>query len=179
MLLLPGVLYLFMGSELADIVEIGPVVEAFVVLIVIPLALAWALQAWAARRPAGQKVSDAATTTMVPLMAATLFVVVASQVPKLGDSLADVAAVIPFYAAFLIVMSFAGKAVARLFRLDAPASRAVVFTGATRNSLVVLPLALALPDALSVAAVVVVTQTLVEVLGMVAYVRLVPRLVPR
>lgn len=60
----------------------------------------------------------------------------------------------------------------------APASRAVVFTGATRNSLVVLPLALALPDALSVAAVVVVAQTLVEVLGMVAYVRLVPSLVP-
>ncbi|MFD9520745.1 arsenic resistance protein [Streptomyces sp. NPDC059979] len=178
MLLLPGFLYLFMGSELADIVEVGPFVEAFLVLIAIPLALAWTVQAWAARRPAGQKVSDAATTTMVPLMAATLFVVVASQVPKLGDSLADVAAVIPFYAAFLIVMAFAGKAVARMFRLDAAASRAVVFTGATRNSLVVLPLALALPDALSVAAVVVVTQTLVEVLGMVAYVRLVPRLIP-
>ncbi|MFH9295800.1 arsenic resistance protein [Streptomyces sp. NPDC017520] len=177
MLLLPGFLYLFMGSQLADIVEVGPFVEAFLILIVIPLALAWALQAWAGRRPAGQKVADAATTTMVPLMAATLFVVVASQVPKLGDSLTDVAAVIPFYAVFLIVMAFAGKAVARLFRLDAPASRAVVFTGATRNSLVVLPLALALPDALSVAAVVVVTQTLVEVIGMVAYVRLVPRLV--
>ncbi|MFE7358054.1 bile acid:sodium symporter [Streptomyces sp. NPDC057543] len=177
MLLLPGFLYLFMGSELADIVEVGPFVEAFLVLIVIPLALAWTLQAWAARRPAGQKVADAATMTMVPLMAATLFVVVASQVPKLGDSLGDVAAAIPYYAAFLIVMAFAGKAVARLFRLDAPASRAVVFTGATRNSLVVLPLALALPDALSVAAVVVVAQTLVEVLGMVAYVRLVPRLV--
>ncbi|MET8747452.1 bile acid:sodium symporter [Streptomyces sp. NPDC004728] len=178
MLLLPGFLYLFMGSELADIVEIGPFVEAFVVLIVIPLALAWALQAWAGRRPVGQKVSGAATTTMVPLMAATLLVVVASQVPKLGDSLTDVAAVIPFYVAFLIVMSFAGKTVAHLFRLDAPASRAIVFTGATRNSLVVLPLALALPDGLSVAAVVVVTQTLVEVLGMVAYVRLVPSLVP-
>ncbi|MEK9518250.1 bile acid:sodium symporter [Streptomyces venezuelae] len=178
MLLLPGFLYLFMGSELADIVEAGPFVDAFLILIVIPLALAWTLQAWAARRPSGQKVSDAATTTMVPLMAATLFVVVASQIPKLGDSLTDVAAVIPFYAGFLALMAFAGKAVARLFRLDAPASRAVVFTGATRNSLVVLPLALALPDTLSVAAVVVVTQTLVEVLGMVAYVRLVPRLIP-
>ncbi|MFG2683083.1 arsenic resistance protein [Streptomyces sp. NPDC048392] len=178
MLLLPGFLYLFMGSELADIVEIGPFVEAFIVLIVIPLALAWGLQAWAARRPAGQKVSDAATTTMVPLMAATLLVVVASQVPKLGDRLADVAVVVPFYAAFLVVMAFAGKTVARLFRLDPPASRAIVFTGSTRNSLVVLPLALALPGDLAVAAVVVVTQTLVEVLGMVAYVRIVPRLVP-
>lgn len=178
MVLLPGLLYLFMGSELADVVETGPFVEAFLVLIVIPLALAWAVQSWAARRPAGQRVSDGASTTMVPLMAATLLTVVASQVPKLDDSLADVAAVIPFYAAFLIVMAFAGKAVARLFRLGAPASRAIVFTGATRNSLVVLPLALALPDSLAVAAVVVVTQTLVEVLGMVAFVRLVPRLVP-
>ncbi|MCZ4125545.1 arsenic resistance protein [Streptomyces sp. H39-S7] len=163
MLLLPAFLYWFMGSELADIVEVGPFVKAFLVLIVIPLALSWALQAWAARRPAGRKVSDVATTTMVPLMAATLLVVAASQVPKLGDSLADVVAVIPFYVAFLIVMAFAGKAVARLFRLDAPAGRAVVFTGATRNSLVVLPLALALPDALSVDA---------------ANDRLVPRLVP-
>lgn len=40
----------------------------------------------------------------------------------------------------------------------------------------VLPLALALPDALAIAAVVVVTQTLVELVGMVIYVRAVPRL---
>ncbi|MGB7363451.1 MAG: arsenic resistance protein, partial [Rhodococcus sp. (in: high G+C Gram-positive bacteria)] len=59
-----------------------------------------------------------------------------------------------------------------------PATRALVFSGATRNSLVVLPLALALPPALSLAAVVVVTQTLVELIGMVLYVRYVPRLVP-
>ncbi|KUO16215.1 arsenic resistance protein [Streptomyces dysideae] len=178
MALLPVFLYLFMGSELADIVEAGPFLEAFLVLIVFPLALAWALQAWAARRPAGQKVSDAATTTMVSLMAATLLVVVASQIPRLDDSLGDVVAVVPFYVVFLVAMAIAGKAVARLFRLDAPAGRAIVFSGATRNSLVVLPLALALPDALAVAAVVVVTQTLVEVIGMVTYVRLVPRLVP-
>ncbi|MFJ4099852.1 arsenic resistance protein [Amycolatopsis japonica] len=178
MVLLPGFLYLFMGSELADIVETGPFVEAFLVLIVIPLALAWITQAWAARGRPGRAVTAAANTTMVPLMAATLLIVVASQVPKLGGSLGDVAAVLPFYVAFLVVMAFAGWAVARVFRLDVPAARAIVFTGATRNSLVVLPLALALPDRLAVAAVVVVAQTLVEVLGMVAYVRIVPRLVP-
>ncbi|WP_435975385.1 bile acid:sodium symporter [Streptomyces sp. Qhu_M48] len=178
MLLLPGFLYLFLGAGPADVVEAGPFLDAFLVLIVVPLALAWALQAWAARRPAGRRVSAAASATMVPLMAATLLTVVASQVPELGDNLTDVAGVLPFYAAFLVIMAFAGRGVARLFRLDVPAGRAVVFTGATRNSLVVLPLALALPDTLAVAAVVVVTQTLVELLGMVVYVRLVPRLVP-
>ncbi|MGW4801749.1 arsenic resistance protein, partial [Nonomuraea sp. NPDC004297] len=104
--------------------------------------------------------------------------VVASQVPKLDGNLAAVAGVVPFYVLFLAMMAVAGLAVARLFRLDVPASRAIVFTGATRNSLVVLPLALALPDGLAVAAVVVVTQTLVEVVGMVVCVRVVPRLLP-
>ncbi|MGW1816488.1 arsenic resistance protein [Streptomyces sp. NPDC002125] len=178
MILLPLYLFLFMGSGLADVVEPGPFLEAFLLLIVIPLALAWLTQAWAARRTAGRKAADAMGTTMVPLMAATLLTVVASQIPKLGDSLADVGRVVPFYVLFLLVMAFAGRAVARLFRLDAPDGRAVVFTGATRNSLVVLPLALALPDSLAVAAVVVVTQTLVEVIGMVVYVQAVPRLLP-
>jgi len=167
-----------MGSDLADIVEAGPFVEAFAVLIALPLTLAWLTQAWAARRPAGRRTADAAGTAMVPLMAATLATVVASQVPKVDDSVGDVARVVPFYVLFLAAMAFAGLGVARLFRLDVPASRAIVFTGATRNSLVVLPLALALPDRLAAAAVVVVAQTLVEVVGMVVYVRLVPRLLP-
>jgi ACR3 family arsenite transporter len=52
-----------------------------------------------------------------------------------------------------------------------------VFSGATRNSLVVLPLALALPTPRRRRGG-VVTQTLIEVIGMVVYVRVVPRLVP-
>lgn len=52
---------------------------------------------------------------MVPLMAATLITVVASQVPKLDGNLAAVAAVpfyVPFYMLFLAVMAIAGLAVA-------------------------------------------------------------------
>ncbi|QMU74053.1 arsenic resistance protein [Streptacidiphilus sp. P02-A3a] len=178
MLLLPGYLYLFLGSGLSDVVEVGPFLRAFLFLIVVPLALAWLTQAWAARRAAGRRVADGVTAAMVPLMAATLFTVVAPQVPRIHHDLGDVARVVPFYAAFLVVMAGVGTAVARSFRLDVPAGRAIVFTGATRNSLVVLPLALALPAAPAVAPVVVVTQTLVEVLGMLVYVRLVPRLLP-
>ncbi|MCW2526991.1 MAG: arsenic resistance protein [Pseudonocardiales bacterium] len=178
MALLPVFLYLFLGSDLSDVVEFGPFLRAFLTLIVIPLALAWMTQAWAGHKPAGVAVTSVATAAMVPLMTVTLFVVVASQVPKLGHHLGDVARVVPFYVAFLVVMAAGGWFVARLFRMDAPGSRAIVFTGATRNSLVVLPLALALPDRLAIASVIVVTQTLVEVLGMVVYVRLVPRLLP-
>lgn len=178
MLLLPVFLVLFMGSDLADVVEIGPFVEAFIVLIVIPLTLAWLTQAWAKRHRSGVVVTAAMGTVMVPLMALTLLVVVASQVPQLGGNVGVVGQVVPFYVAFLLIMALAGWVVARVFRLDPLGGRAIVFTGATRNSLVVLPLALALPDAYAIAAVVIVTQTLVEVIGMVVYVRAVPRLLP-
>lgn len=176
--LLPGYLLLFLGSDLAAVVEPGPFVEAFLVLIVLPLTVAWLTQAVAARSPGARRTAGAIGTMMVPLMAATLFTVVASQVPELGGSLTPVAGVVPFYALFLVVMPFAGIAVTRLFRVDPRAGRAVVFSGATRNSLVVLPLALALPDRLAVAAVAVVAQTLVELVGMVVYVRVIPRLIP-
>ena len=177
MLLLPVFLVAFLGSGLSS-VENGPFIEAFVFLILVPLALAWLSQWWARRKPLGRRVSDGMTAAMVPLMALTLLVVVASQVPKLGGQFADIAAVVPVYVLFLVVMAVAGLMVARLFRLDVAAGRAVIFTGATRNSLVVLPVALALPSNLAVAAVVVVTQALVEVLGMVAYMKVVPRLLP-
>ncbi|MGK2316428.1 arsenic resistance protein [Gordonia rhizosphera NBRC 16068] len=179
MAVLPLFLVLILGSELADIVEVGPFVEAFVVLIVIPLTLAWLTQWWSARHPAGQRFSLRASTTMVPLMMLVLTLVVASQFPKVDDSLSEVAAVVPFYVLFLAIMPVAGIGVGRMFGLATPARRAVVFSGATRNSLVVLPLALALPAGLELAAAVVVTQTLVEVIGMVVYVRLVPRLLPQ
>ncbi|WP_028647945.1 arsenic resistance protein [Nocardiopsis sp. CNT312] len=179
MALLPVCLLLFTGPEPTDVVEAGPFIEAFTVLIAVPLALAWLTQFWAARSGTGLRAAEAAGTTMVPLMAATLFAVVASQIPGLDGTSVDVVRVVPFYVLFLVVMVGAGLALARLFRLDVPAGRAVVFTGATRNSLVVLPLALALPDALAAtAAVAVVTQTLVEVIGMVVCVRTVPRLLP-
>ena len=178
LLVLPLFLLAFMGPDLADVVEVGPFARAFIFLIVIPLTLAWLTQAWAAHHPAGRYLCAAMGTTMVPLMAATLLIVVSSQVPKVDDNLADVVSVVPVYVAFLVVMAFAGLLVARLFALDVPAGRAIAFTGATRNSLVVLPLALALPDEFAIAAVVVVAQTLVEVVGMLVYVRAVPRLLP-
>lgn len=53
MLALPVLLWLFAGPELADTVEVGPFLEAFGILIVLPLSLAWATEALAARHRAG------------------------------------------------------------------------------------------------------------------------------
>ena len=178
MALLPGYLWLFMGSELAGIVEPAPFLEAFALLIVVPLALAWVTEAWGARSDAGARVKAAVNLFPVALMALTLLVVVASQFPRVRDDIDQVAGVIPIYVAFLVIMAVVGRVLGGALRFDAAASRALLFSGATRNSLVVLPLALALGDEYALTGAVIVTQTLVELLGMLAYVRLVPRLVP-
>lgn len=173
---LPPFLWLFVGPELADVVEVGPFIEAFFVLIVLPLALAWATEALSNRHSSGKTTSTAMTTAMVPLMTITLLVVVASQFPKISDQTDQVMRVVPIFAAFLVLMAAIGLVTAKVLRFDAPRSRALIFSGATRNSLVVLPLALALPDAYAITPVIVVTQTLVELVGMIIYVRLIPRL---
>jgi arsenite transporter len=174
MLLLPFYLWLFMGAELVAAVDVGPFLEAFLLLIVLPLGLALLTERWAKRNRAGEQWADAMGWLPVPFMALTLLVVVASQLPKIGDSLGQVARVVPVYAAFLLVMAVLGMVTARAFGLGTKEGRALLFTGATRNSLVVLPLALALPAAFDLTPAVVVTQTLVELAGLLIYVRVVP-----
>lgn len=175
---LPLYLWLFVGPDLVKIIDVASFVEAFVLLIALPLTLAAATQ-WLARRTRlGTRIMDAMAAAMVPIMMATLAVVVASQVDAVRSEASQLIAAVPIFVAFLVVMAVVGLATSRITRQDVPATRALIFSGATRNSLVVLPLALALPPALSLAAVVVVTQTLVELIGMIAYVRIVPRLAP-
>lgn len=178
LLLLPVYLLLLLGPEGVAVVEIAPFARALLLLIVLPLTAAALVQALGRRHRSGRVVESTMLGLMVPLMAATLLVVVASQIGAVGASAGRLLVLVPLYAAFLAVMVAAGLGAARLFRLDVRSSRALVFSGATRNSLVVLPLALALPTPLALAPVVVVTQTLVELVGMVVLVRLLPRLVP-
>ncbi|MFJ6109155.1 arsenic resistance protein [Dietzia maris] len=194
MALLPLYLWLFVGSEFVAAVELEPFVEAFVLLIALPLAAAALTQFVAGRGESaraargdravrvgrvGRSVAQGAAAAMVPLMVATLALVVASQISAVSERLGALVQVVPVYVAFVMVMVPVGMAAGRLAGLDVPGRRAIAFSGATRNSLVVLPLVLALPAAFDLAALVVVTQTLVELVAMVVLVRLVPRLIPK
>ncbi|MDI3330575.1 MAG: bile acid:sodium symporter [Micrococcus sp.] len=175
-LLLPGYLWLMAGPRFARGFDAGPFLEAFALLIVVPLAAAWLTQAAAGRWAWGRAVGLTASAGMVPLMMATLAVVVASQAHDVGRHLGGLLTVVPVYVLFAAVMVVLGRMAGRMAGLDVPGRRAVVFSGVTRNSLVVLPLALALPASLGpgyhLAPLVVVTQTLVELVVMVVLVRL-------
>jgi len=179
LLLLPLYLWLFMGQQVAEFIEAGPFIEAFLVIIALPLTLAWATEYWADRSNRGEEWQDTMGWLPVPMMGVTLFVVIASQLPRVQDSIGQIAAVVPVYVIFLIIMPLLGRLTAGFLGMNVGESRALVFTSVTRNSLVVLPLALALPSGYALAPAVVVTQTLVELSGMVVLTRVVPsRLVP-
>ncbi|WP_166784197.1 arsenic resistance protein [Cryobacterium gelidum] len=178
MLLLPLYLWLFVGSEFVQAVDLAPFVDAFLLLIALPLAAAALTQFAAAHIRAGRIVQDVLLGAMVPLMMLTLAVVVASQITGVGQKLPALLLAIPVYVLFAAVMVPIGAVAGRIARLDVPGRRAIVFSGVTRNSLVVLPLVLALPTAFNLAPLVVVTQALVELMIMVVFVRLIPRLLP-
>lgn len=176
MLLLPAYLGLFLGADATRLVQPGPFLHAFLWLIVVPLLLAAAVQLWAGRSAGGERVAAGLGLLPVPATALVLFVVVAAVVPQLGEAAWQAARVVPVYVAFAATAPLVGWGVGRVFRLDAPTSRALAFSAATRNSLVVLPLAFAVPGATPLLPAIIVTQTLVELASELAYVRLVPRL---
>lgn len=175
MVLLPGYLVFFLGNDARTLVQPGPFVEAFVWLIAAPLALAAIVQVWAARSAAGKNMLAALTVLPVPATALVLFIVIAAVLPQLGSSWDAALRVAPIYVAFAAVAPLLGWITGRLFRLDTPAARAVAFSMGTRNSLVVLPLALAVPGAMPLLPAVIVTQTLVELMAELVYVKWIAR----
>ncbi|WP_299334951.1 arsenic resistance protein [Haloplanus sp.] len=174
LLLLPVYLWLFVGPEFAAVVEAGPFVEAFVLLIALPLGLAWLTEAGAEQSPRIESVQEALGWFPVPMMGMTLFVVIASQFPRVQGAFDRIAVVVPVYVAFLLIMPLLGRLSGGLLGMAVGERRALVFTSVTRNSLVVLPLALALPAGYELVPAIVVTQTLVELSGMVVLTRVVP-----
>ena len=174
--LLPVYLTILLGEEAARLVQVGPFVHAFVWLIAAPLALAGIVQVWAGRTASGRKAASVLGVLPVPATALVLFVVVAAVVPQLGQARNAVLTAVPFYVAFAVLAPFVGWWVARLAGLQGGEARAIAFSAGTRNSLVVLPLALAVPGAIPVLPAVIVAQTLVELVSQLVYVHTIPRL---
>ncbi|KAA9152955.1 arsenic resistance protein [Microbacterium lushaniae] len=169
-LLLPAYLWLMGGEHTLAAIDLRPLVEAFLLVVAVPLALAVLTQLLGRRSAVIGRTAGVVQGGLVPLMALTLLVVVASQLTRVGEAVTELLPIVPVFVAYAVVMVPIGAGLARAVGLDRPGAIAVVFSGVTRNSLVVLPLALALPPALHLAALVVVTQTLVELLVMVVLV---------
>jgi ACR3 family arsenite efflux pump ArsB len=175
MLLLPLYLFLFLDENAVEIIALAPFIQSFLVLIVIPLLLAVALQRTALNTSWGNRVLDLTAWGPVPLMALTFFLVVASQIGQLLHATDFLKQVLPVYLAYGILAPVVGKYIGKLFSLNTTQIRTVAFSTSTRNSLVVLPLVLALPAPdHQIVAMVVVTQTIVEICFELLYIRVFP-----
>lgn len=175
MLLLPLYLKLALGEQFGLYIKAGPFLEAFFSLIVIPLLLAGATQYLAAKSRLLTQIQAGLGLAPVPATALVLFIVVAAVLRQLEPALDVLLRVLPVYVLFAIFAPVIAWCLARQARLAVPLRRAVVFSSATRNSLVVLPLALAIPGALPLLPAIILTQTLVELLAQLVYVRVVAR----
>ncbi|WP_166979703.1 arsenic resistance protein [Paramicrobacterium fandaimingii] len=174
MAFLPLYLGAMAGPALLAGLAARPFVEAFLLLIVVPFGMA-ALTQVASRTRVGGGLRHLGNAVMVPCMMLVLIVVVASHIAGVGSRIIELAAVVPVYVLFIAVLVGVGAIVGRLLHMSQLDRRALIFSGVTRNSLVVLPFALALPAHLDLAPLAVVMQTLVELIAMVILVRLVPR----
>ncbi|MFP4296197.1 MAG: arsenic resistance protein [Halothiobacillaceae bacterium] len=173
--MLPLYLWFFLGQEWLEAVLSTHLLVAFVGLIVTPLFLAWLTERVAENQPRMQSLVRGMGALPVPLLAVVVFVIAASQVNTVAGLLDVLWQVLLIFVGYLVVAAFLGKFMGHLFRLDAPSTRTLTFSFGTRNSFVVLPIALALPEPWQAAVVVIVFQSLVELFGMAAYLSWVPR----
>lgn len=113
----------------------------------------------------------------MPVLAVVIYLIAASQVNLVIETGRMLWSVSIVFVLYLFAAAAVGKLLSEVFHIGGAPGRTLVFSFGTRNSFVVLPLAIALPEAWAAAVVVVVFQSLIELFGMVAYLKWVPRLI--
>jgi len=163
--LTPFYLWLLLGDGVPSLSEAGGLLPAALALIGLPLLAAAVTERFLEARPARALWRERLAWTPVPLLALVVFLIAAAQVDAVRDEWSALLMVAPIYLVFLLAAPLLARGLATLLRLPVTSGRTVAFSMATRNSFVVLPLALALPAGWEVAVVVIVFQSLVELFG--------------
>lgn len=174
-LLLPVYMWAFFGADFATSVAQREMLLAFFGLIVLPLMAAFLTEKCVETGRLSRQFRNRLAWFPVPLLALVVFSIAAAQVGIVMESVGLISPLLLIFIAFLVIAGLLARGLARLFRLPGVQGRVLAFSLGTRNSFVVLPLALALPASFDLAAVVVVFQSLVELVGMAVYLWWVPK----
>jgi len=175
LLLLPVYLWLFLGAEVTIGLLQKELVAAFFGLIVLPLLAAFITEKWADKKPSRQQLLNFFAWFPVPLLALVVFSIAAAHVGLVFESVGVLAHLLLIFILFLLVAGLLSRLLTRVFELPTRQGRVLAFSLGSRNSFVVLPLALTLPTSMELAVVVIVFQSLVELIGLAAYVWWVPQ----
>lgn len=157
------------AAEIGAVLVTGEMLLAVLALIGLPLVAAVLTERRIEARAERAVWRDRLAWWPVPLLAMVLFLVAGAQVGTVLDGGAVLLAVLPVFVGFLLVAALLARALGGWLRLPLDAGRTLAFSLGTRNSFVMLPVALALPTGWEIAVVVIVFQSLVELFGMVFY----------
>ncbi|MDO9521710.1 MAG: arsenic resistance protein [Pseudohongiella sp.] len=172
-------LYLWLMLPVADFssaADIKRILPAALLLIGLPLIAAIVTERWIESVPGRIIWRDQLGWWPVPLLAVVVFLIAAAQVGTVLNAGPVLLTVLPVFAGFLLVAALLARLLTRLLHLPIESGRTLAFSMGTRNSFVVLPLALALPAGWETTVVIIVFQSLVELFGMVFYLWWLPRL---
>lgn len=177
-ILLPVYFTIFLTHSVTNYIDLTTFLFAFIFFILIPVIIALILQKFSQSNTGLNNLNQAMSWLPVPMMALVLIAVIASQISFVTKDLTVIYRIIPIYICFAIVAPIIGNLCAKLFKLDVELRRSIAFSATTRNSLVVLPLALTLPQNLALTVTsIIVTQTIIELIFEVIYIQVMPKLI--
>lgn len=173
-LLLPVYIFLIFGSEFTVSIASSRLVEIFIWLIAIPLLAAFITQRLADSRMFWKKSVSTMSWWPVPLLTIIVFIIFSSQYQTIAGAGNIFGTLTIVFVLFLIFAVLFAKIITSVFKLPFNQGRVLAFSFGTRNSFVVLPVALALPAQFETAIIVVAFQPLIELIGMLVYIRIIP-----
>lgn len=173
-LLLPLYLWLFTAGDLWTQWQPASMIMAFVLIILLPLIAAWLTDLGGRRYGALQRWTETMAWLPVPLLAVVLFAITLSHAPQVVGELGALWSVALVFVLYLLLAPWIADATGRMGGLPAAARRTIAFSAASRNSFMVLPIALALPASLQPVVTVIILQSLIELVGLITFTRLIP-----
>ena len=172
--LLPGYLWWMSDADLS-LQGMPQSLLAALLIILIPLIGAAISERWMEAKPARLIWREGLAWWPVPLLALVILLITASQAASIQQVFSQLPLLVLVFVVFLLAAGWLAKGLSQLFKLPVEQGRTLAFSFGTRNSFVVLPVALALPAGWELVAMVVVLQSLVELLGMLFYLWWVPK----
>lgn len=171
---LPALTVLFTLADGFLTLDLSQLPLAVLVGIVAPAVVVTSIQLIGRRAPRLQRLTRQGSALAVPATAIAAGLVVAVWLPRAAERSELIVAVAPLFGVYLILMTPVGILVGTAAGLTLSQVRALTFSGAARNGLLVLPIAMALETGFELVPVVVVLGIGIEVVGLFVYRLLVP-----
>jgi len=174
---LPALMVLLTFADGFLTLDLSRLPLAVLVGIVVPALVVTGIQLIATRAPRLQRLTRQGAALAVPATAIAAGLVAAVWLPRATERSELLIAVVPLFVVYLILMTPIGILVGTAAGLTLSQVRALTFSGAARNGLLVLPLAMAFEEGFELVPLVVVLGIGIEVIGLFIYRLLVPSVV--